>query len=200
MSGPSPISGRASTGAIRGAARTSASGRLTSLRRSRKARGSFWTRPGSPTAYAVLGSGESADVLRSDDAGLTWAAPAGSAIHKDVLSLALDPDNKLVAIAGTPTGLSRTDDGGVSWSHAWERRSDHSIGATPRRCTAWRKGAGVPFVPLCSSSFSGQDRSKSSDGARHLRLRCGFVEERRSSAYYRADLLERRVSCDRPAN
>lgn len=85
-----------------------------------------------PTPRVVWASGTGGTVLRSVDAGASWArvAPAG-AEGLDFRSLvAFDADRAVLATAGTPARVYRTVDGGATWNTVFEdRRPEAFFGA-----------------------------------------------------------------------
>lgn len=73
--------------------------------------------PGDRGAGSLLAGTETDGVLRSDDAGLTWAGTSPGLLDLTVLSLALSPqfERDRTGFAGTASGLYRTRNGGRSW-------------------------------------------------------------------------------------
>ena len=69
------------------------------------------------TTGAVFAGTETDGVLRSDDAGRTWAGTSPGLLDLTVLALALSPEIELdrTGFGGTASGLYRTRNGGRSW-------------------------------------------------------------------------------------
>jgi photosystem II stability/assembly factor-like uncharacterized protein len=101
-----------------------------------------WTLPYSPEAGCARGVAfhgnrgytaiEVGGVLRSDDAGATWALAAGSSgnpdmhaaqsplIHPDVHSIYVHPSSPDLVFAPTGGGLYRSADGGSTWDYLYD--------------------------------------------------------------------------------
>ena len=75
-----------------------------------------------PSDQVVWASGSKGTVIRSVDGGSSWVrcAPADAAMLDFRSLVAFDANRAVIATAGTPARIYRTDDGGASWRIAHE--------------------------------------------------------------------------------
>jgi cysteine-rich repeat protein len=78
-----------------------------------------------PSDSAIVYAGTNAGVFKSTDAGQTWGSANGGTSMFSVNVLAIDPHNPATVMAaavagyagpGVPAGVSRSTDGGISWT------------------------------------------------------------------------------------
>jgi photosystem II stability/assembly factor-like uncharacterized protein len=107
--------------------------------------------------HAAVWQGAEPGVYRSTDGGTTWAASSLGVIQ--VRSLAAQPGNPDVILAGLQVGASRSTDAGLTWtamaSSAWYTELEYSLAdpnlvfGVSHQGDIWRSGdAGVSFSQL----------------------------------------------------